>query len=141
MDTVTIRGSRGLDGDYPFDLEEHPLTTLEWRWIKKISGYMPLTIDEGRRGGDPDVVLAFATIALVRAGKVDKSRALIAADQLAELAFDGESISVETDGEDDADPPTSVTSTSSPPPDGGETSKPPSDSPSGSVHEGTGAPG
>ncbi len=54
-------------GEYDFDIEGEPLTTLEWRWLKKISGYLPMTLDEGFRGGDPDLFVAFAVIALARA--------------------------------------------------------------------------
>ena len=143
-DRIIIRGSRGLDGEYEFDIEDRPLTNLEWRWIKKVSGYMPLTIDEGRKGGDPDVQVAFAVIALVRSGKVEKSRAMLIADQLAELPFDGDAIDFASDEEeDDEGPPTagSVTSTGPLPSDGGEGSTQTSDSPSEKPLPATGIPG
>ena len=35
------------DGRYDFDLEGRELTTREWGWIKRLSGYLPLTIEEG----------------------------------------------------------------------------------------------
>ena len=33
-------------------------TTLEWRWVKKVSGYLPGTIGDGVDGGDPDIFVA-----------------------------------------------------------------------------------
>lgn len=92
-------------GEFPFDIEEDPLTNLEWRWIKKISGYLPLTIEEGWKGGDPDLFVAFAVIALVRSGRVRKEDALTAADALADAPFDGTAITMVADEVADADPP------------------------------------
>jgi hypothetical protein len=81
-------------GEYEFDIETEPLTNLEWRWIKKISGYLPLTIDEGWRGGDPDLFVAFAVVALARAGKIQQAEALIVAESFGDLPFDGAAITV-----------------------------------------------
>lgn len=78
-------------GEYEFDLDE-VFTALEWRWIKKISGYLPLTIDEGWRGGDPDLFVAFAVIAMNRSGKIRREEALQAADDLLDSPFDGTAI-------------------------------------------------
>lgn len=97
-------------GEYLFDIGEEPLTVLEWRWVKKLSGYLPMTIDDGLRGGDPDLFLAFAVVALTRAGKVDQRSALEAADTLAQAPFDGTAIQyVAVEEEGDADGPPAVT--------------------------------
>lgn len=81
-DTIVVKGVRQYEGEYVFDLADEPLTTLEWRWIKKISGYLPLTIEDGWVGLDPDLILSFGIIAMRRAGKIDKDRALVVAEQL-----------------------------------------------------------
>ena len=52
------------------DLARGPFTTREWGWIKKHSGYLPLTVEEGFRGADPELITVFAVIALHRAGKI-----------------------------------------------------------------------
>jgi hypothetical protein len=92
-------------GEYDFDLEEQPLTALEWRWVKKISGYLPMTLSDGFRGGDPDLFVAFAVIALVRAGRVHRDEALTVADTIADLPFDGTAITLLAEEVDAEDPP------------------------------------
>jgi hypothetical protein len=119
MATLRIHQPKQYAGDYELDLDEDPLTTLEWRWIKKVSGYLPATIGEGVQGGDPDVNVALATIALVRAGKVAERDALIVADRLAHVALDSfEELPdpSEAIGED----PTTARATDLPTPNGGK---------------------
>lgn len=72
MDYVVIEGVRPWDGRYEFDISSSPLTTREWGWIKRLSGYMPLTLDEGFQGGDPELFTVLAMVALYRAGKIDQ---------------------------------------------------------------------
>ena len=111
MNKIAIENIRPYDGDYPLDLDDEPLTTLEWRWVKKISGYLPLTIDEGLRGGDPDVVCALAVVALRRAGKITKGDVFTVADELADAPFDGSAIRLvfdEVASGDDVPPPTAA---------------------------------
>jgi len=62
--------TKPYEGRYPFDLSDD-FTIREWGWIKKLTGYMPLTADEGFRGGDPELYAALAVLMLVRAGKVN----------------------------------------------------------------------
>lgn len=72
MDWLVIEGVSPYDGRYPFDVgDDAELTRREWQWIKRLSGYMPLTIEEGLQGGDPDLFTVFALIALRRAGKIE----------------------------------------------------------------------
>lgn len=111
------------EGEYEFDLAGQPLTTLEWRWVKKISGYLPMTVSDGFAGGDPDLFLAWAAIAMVRAGKVTKDEVLAVADVLADAPFDGVAIgfrgeAVEVDGAD----PLAISSPDDSKPDSGESS-------------------
>jgi hypothetical protein len=44
---------------------------------------LPLTVDEGFRGADPDLFLVFAVIALCRNGKIDPKDVYRIADRLA----------------------------------------------------------
>lgn len=94
------------EGEYELDIEGHPFSTVEWRWIKQIAGYMPLTIEKGWEGGDPDLFLAFAVIAMRRAGKIRKDEVLLVAEEIEEAAMDGTSIAFRGDAAeaDDADP-------------------------------------
>lgn len=111
MDFVELQGAKPYDGRYPFDLDEDPLTNREWHWIKVLSGYMPLTLAEGYRGGDPDLLCAFAVLALVRARKIERDEAAAVFDRLGDLPY-GSSVRLTSDGvaaggEDDGPPPTS----------------------------------
>ena len=69
MDYIVVEGVRPYDGRYEFDLAGQELTTREWGWIKRLSGYLPLTVEEGL--SDPELIVVFAVIALRRAGKVE----------------------------------------------------------------------
>lgn len=139
MDKIIIENIRPWDGTYNLDLEDQPLTMLEWRWVKKISGYMPLTIDDGLTGGDPDVVCAFAAIALHRSGRVGKEQVIAVADQLADAPFDGSAIRLIADEEETITDPPSTAATEPPTPNGGESSNPTS-GPSEPTHVPTGHP-
>ncbi len=130
MDAIVITGVQPFDGTYEFDLESDPLTTLEWRWIKKTSGYLPRTIADGFDGGDPDLVVAMAIIAMYRNAKISREDALRTAAQLDEVPGDGSRISMvfgqaEDAGGDDARPPEVSEGTVSSPTGSGEGSKQP----------------
>jgi hypothetical protein len=73
MDWLTIRGGTVYDGRYEFDLEATDFSVREWGWLKRHAGYMPLTIQEGFRGADPELYAVFAIIALHRAGKISRA--------------------------------------------------------------------
>ena len=95
------------DGRFELDLEGHELTTREWGWIKRLSGYLPLTIEEGL--GDPELITVLAVIALRRAGKVDTQSVPRTFDRLADAPF-GAAVTMDTDRADteaDAGPPPS----------------------------------
>lgn len=138
MDKVIIENIRPYDGEYRLGLDDEPLTTLEWRWVKRISGYLPLTIGEGFAGGDPDVVCALAVVALRRAGKIDQDQVLAVADKLADAPFDGSAIRLADDEDTDSVPPT-VAATEPQKQSGGASSRPTS-APSDSDLSLTGAP-
>jgi hypothetical protein len=96
MAKIVIRGMKPWDGEY--DLETtRPFNAREWRWIKRISGYMPLTIREGFAGGDPDLFLALAVVALCRDGKIDREQGLELADELSEADMTDAAITLVAD--------------------------------------------
>ena len=129
------------EGEYEFDIEGHPFSTVEWRWIKQIAGYMPLTIEKGWAGGDPDLFLAFAVIAMRRAGKIQKAEVLQVAEQIEEAAMDGTSITFRGSAEaDDADPPSDSASESSADTSGESSSEPTEPSPESATPESSGTP-
>jgi len=99
MDWLVISGVNPWDGRYPFDFAETEPTTREWGHVKRLSGYLPLTIEDGLRGADPELVCAFAVIALTRAGKITHPEAQTVFDRLADAPF-GASIRLETDTAD-----------------------------------------
>lgn len=86
-DRFVIKGVKPYDGEYPLDDSE--FTTREWSWIKKISGYLPMTAEEGFKGGDPELFVALAVIAMVRAERIEKSGAMAMADRLMDESFGG----------------------------------------------------
>jgi hypothetical protein len=85
---IVIKGIRPYDGEYELDTER-AFNAREWNWIKRVAGYMPNTIRDGLAGGDPDLYVALAVIAMCRAGKVERTEGLHAADVLSEAPFDG----------------------------------------------------
>ena len=136
-DKIVIEGVRRYDGEYDFDIAGEPLTTLEWRWIKKISGYLPLTVSVGWMGEDADLFVAFAVIALHRAGKIDKDEALVVASRFddsptAAIRLVGDPVEAEADPRE-APEPSEQNGTS-----GGHSS--PTSDPPGQTPSATGSP-
>lgn len=121
MTMLKIEAGTKYDGEY--ELDGRAFSTREWRLIRKFSGYMPFTIEDGISGGDPDLMIAFAVIAMQRAGKVGKDEMLDAAEALSDLPFDEKL--VEFGGEDEQEEADAV------PPE--LTSEPEEPSPSGSL--------
>ena len=112
MDWIVIENVAPYDGRWPFDLDGSELTTREWGWIKRLAGYLPLTIEDGL--SDPELIVVFAAIALRRAGRVEPQNVPQVFEQLSEAPF-GSSITMETetgDEEADAGPPASSLSAS-----------------------------
>jgi hypothetical protein len=71
MDWIVVEGLKPWEGRYEFDLGGQPPTIREWGWLKRLTGYMPLTLDQGFDGGDPELYACFAVLAIRRAGKID----------------------------------------------------------------------
>lgn len=106
MEWLVIEGVRPWDGRYEFDLEHRPLTNREWGWIKRHSGYLPLTIEDGWKGGDPELFAAFAVIALHRAGRIQTGDVADVYERFADTPF-GTTFRLDLDAaeEGDAGPP------------------------------------
>lgn len=115
-DKIVIKNIRPYDGEYDLDLGDPPLTTLEWRWIKKLAGYLPGTFRDGLEGSDPDIVCVLAVIAMRRAGKFDTDEGPRVFQRLSEAPFDGAAISLIAeqveDGDEDGPPVQAAAATS-----------------------------
>lgn len=103
---ATISLTAGCDpytGNYSIDLAQ-PFTTGELNIIKTISGVRAMEIPDALRAGDSDLIVAFAVVALARAGKVNRRQAPMAAEVLWEAPAG--SLRFEPDASDgDASPP------------------------------------
>jgi len=133
------------EGEYEIDLTT--LTQLEYRWVKKISGYLPVTMVEGFRGGDPDLLLSLAIVAMRRAGKIRKDEVLDVAEAIEDAApalLENAAVTMRADPDDEDDDeadPTIVSSPPDSPPDSGGSSSEPTDvSPANVSHLHTGRP-
>ena len=96
MDYIVIDGVPPYDGRWEWDLEGRELTTREWGWIKRLSGYLPLNIEEGL--GDPELVIVFAAIALTPRRQSRAEGRPQVFERLSDAPF-GERITLETDVE------------------------------------------
>jgi hypothetical protein len=107
MEYIRIEGLHPHDGRYELDLSQE-LTTREWGWIKRHSGYMPLTISQGLEGADPELFAVFAAIALYRAERLNQAEVAGFIDRCQDVGFGSGRIVFEGDEqpeEDDAGPP------------------------------------
>lgn len=109
MTKILITGIRPWDGEYELD-DDRSFNTREWAWIKKVSGYLPLTIQEGFAGGDPSLFVALAAIAMCRSGRIERDQGLRVADELSEAPFDGASITLVGDTVEEDEVPLDLTS-------------------------------
>ena len=112
MDWVVLEGVKPYDGRYEFDLTGNELTTREWGQIKRLTGYLPLTIEKGFEGADPELFAAFATLMLARAGKIGATDIQAVYDRICDAPF-GTTVRLESDTTDeqeeaDASPPASL---------------------------------
>jgi hypothetical protein len=108
MDWIVLEGVKPWDGRYEFDIVARELTRREWGWIKRLPGYLPLTIEDGLRGADPELFAVFGAIALRRAGRIQQDEVpeiyerLLDAPAGSTIRLEGDT--VDTD-EGDAGPP------------------------------------
>lgn len=92
---------RPLAGEYNLDVRERPFNADEWRVVKNISGYLPMTMAEGLVGLDPDLIIAWACIAMARSGKVKLTAAPLIATMLQKEPWDGSAIVINFGNEED----------------------------------------
>ena len=109
MDTLVVKGVQPWDGRYDLDWSRE-FTTREWGWIKRLSGYLPLTL-EGASYSDPELICALAVIVIYRAGKIEGGQVPELFERFQDTPF-GSTITIETspehvEDEDDAGPPPS----------------------------------
>ena len=97
-----ITGVPPWDGRYPFDIADNEPTTREWGYIKRFSGYLPTTVEDGLKGADPELICAFAVIALRRAGKAGNDDVAGLYERLADAPF-GAAVQLETDSTEEGD--------------------------------------
>jgi hypothetical protein len=125
MNWLVIEGVKPWDGRYEFDLDRQELTTREWGFIKRYSGYLPTTLEEGIEGADPEFFCVVAVIALRRAGRIGNADVQQTFDRFADAPF-GTTIRLEGDDEPapeaDADPSASSSSKPNGSGDGSRTS-------------------
>ena len=108
MSIINVTGAKPYDGRYPLDLDEQPLTTREWGWIKRNAGYVPLTLT-GEAFSDPELIIVLAVIAIRRAGRIATEQFAEVWDRFNDAPF-GSMLTIEpdpdeVDDEDDAGPP------------------------------------
>ena len=83
----------GFAGEYELD-EDRAFNGDEWEWIREVSGYMPLTIQDGFAGGDPTLFVALSVIAMNRARRITDEQVIDTAKRLKKVPFDGEAITM-----------------------------------------------
>lgn len=133
MPKIIIRDLAPLDGEYEFEMSRFKGTDL--RIIKQIAGVRGNELEEALQAGDYDLVIAFAAIALSRAGKT------VTPEQLLEADVGSITIDYSDDTEEvEERPPVSLSPSGneSSPGDTGKQSE--STVPSGSPSNGTGDP-
>lgn len=98
---IQIDGVRPYDGSYELDWDDE-LTTREWGWVKRLSGYLPLDLE--RAADDPEFACVLAVIAMRRAGKIDTAELLTVFERLIDAPFVA-AITLEFDAADEPEEP------------------------------------
>lgn len=112
MEYIRLEGLAPWDGRYELNLADE-FTTREWGWLKRHSGYMPLTIVQGLEGADPELFSVFAAIALYRAGKLNQAEVAGFVERCQDVGFGTRIVFESDEQEDDAGPPAVSSSESS----------------------------
>jgi hypothetical protein len=105
---ITVTDVKPYDGTYELSFEQE-LTAREWGWIKRLSGYLPASIDAAVLGDDPEFACVLAVMAMRRTGKIAAAEVPGVFDRLIDAPY-GSTIQVKFDeadanAEDDAGPP------------------------------------
>jgi hypothetical protein len=83
---IGITGVKPYDGRYPLVVGDD-MTTVELGWMKRFSGYLPLTVDTGLAGGDAELFCVLAAVALCRAGKITADEVPQVFERLSAVSF------------------------------------------------------
>lgn len=103
---IIVEGVKPYDGRYEFVTPDE-FTTREWGWMKRLAGYMPMTIEKGLEGIDPELFLVLALVAMYRAGKIQAREVAEVFERVSDSPFE-RSIRLEMEAiaeEDEEDPP------------------------------------
>jgi hypothetical protein len=103
---IELQGfGRHVDGEYEFPAN---LTRREWRTMKRVSqGVRPLELEAALAALDQDVLIAFAMIAMERAGKPQHENVFLDASGDAVIRI----LDEDAEKEDEDRPPASATAT------------------------------
>jgi hypothetical protein len=106
VDHLVITGVKPWDGRYELNLDNE-FTTREWGWVKRLSGYLPVTLDDDAMS-DPELACVLACIVLHRAGRIQAREVPDVFERLADAPF-GSTITIDVgeqeQTEGDASPP------------------------------------
>jgi hypothetical protein len=102
MSKVVVTGMGKYSGEY--DLGDRSFNAREWRWVKQMSGYLPLTISEGFAGMDADLMLAVAIIGMARDHKIQRDEGLEVWETMSEMDTTDASIILTAGDEVEDDP-------------------------------------
>lgn len=108
MDRFVITGFGEYDGEYDF---APPFNIREWRWLRKLADTTPETLVQRYDARDPDLLVAFAVIAMCRDGKIRRDEWEQAAEAMCETPLDGATLTLvaeeaDTPLEESTRPPT-----------------------------------
>lgn len=103
-DRIVIDGNTGWDGVYELELPPvRRFTAREWGWIRRLTGYTPVTITDA--AADPEVDVVLAVIALRRQGRISVDEAPAIYERLVDLPDDRIRFESDDDRQGDADGP------------------------------------
>lgn len=107
MASWLVQGLPPFDGRYEWGWSLDDLTTREWGWIKKYSGYKGLTIQQGLEEGDIELLACLAMISIRRAGRLETTEVAGFMERIQDEGF-GKKITVDTTDATDAEQETVV---------------------------------
>ena len=105
-DRIVIDGKTGWDGSYEIELPPvRRFTAREWGWIRRLTGYTPVSITGPDASGDPEIDVVLAVIALRRHGRITIDEAAATYERLVDLADDRIRFESDEESPGDADGP------------------------------------
>jgi hypothetical protein len=113
VDYVVVKDVPPYDGRYELDLENRPLTTREWGWVKRLAGYLPVDMEDENKWTDPEFVTVLALITFVRSGKIQREEVPHVYERLLDTPFDLARITLEMGAVAEATEPAPLAASSS----------------------------